>query len=313
MKWSEICIHTTENAVEPVTGILYEAGAGGVAIEDATDLDRNSENDGTVYDLDPDDYPEEGVNVKAYLPLNSFLGETVGEIRQSLEHLESCGFNPGDHKVTISEHNEEEWATAWKKYYRPAKVGSRFIISPAWIDNPPVKSGRQIVELDPGMAFGTGTHPTTVLCIEALEKYLEPGSRVLDVGTGSGVLSIVATKLGAEHVLGVDLDDVAVQSARLNVKLNHVDKAVSVRKNDLARGIGQKYNLIVGNLLAELVVRLASDNIGQNLEDDGVLIVSGLIRTKRDQVREALQSNHLTVCDEARNGDWLVLVARKDK
>jgi ribosomal protein L11 methyltransferase len=294
MKWSEICIHTTEDAVEPVTGILYEAGAGGVAIEDATDLDRNSENDGTVYDLDPDDYPEEGVNVKAYLPLNSFLGETVGEIRQSLEHLESYGFNPGDHKVTISEHNEEEWATAWKKYYRPAKVGSRFIISPAWIDNPPVKSGRQIVELDPGMAFGTGTHPTTVLCIEALEKYLEPGSRVLDVGTGSGVLSIVAAKLGAEHVFGVDVDDVAVQSARLNVKLNHVDKAVSVRKNDLARGIGQKYNLIVGNLLAELVVRLASDNIGQNLEDDGVLIVSGLIRTKRDQVREALQSNHLT-------------------
>jgi ribosomal protein L11 methyltransferase len=313
MKWSEICIHTTEDAVEPVTGILYEAGAGGVAIEDATDLDRNSEDDGTIYDLDPDDYPEEGVNVKAYLPLNSFLGETVGEIRQSLEHLENYGFNPGDHKVTISEHNEEEWATAWKKYYRPAKVGNRFVISPAWIANPPVKEGRQIIELDPGMAFGTGTHPTTVLCIEALEKYLKPGCRVLDVGTGSGVLSIVAAKLGASHVLGVDLDDVAVQSARLNAKLNHVGQIVTVKKNNLARGISQKYHLIVGNLLAELVIRLASENIVENLEDDGILIVSGLIQTKRDQVREALKLHHLIVCDEARSGDWTVLIARKDK
>lgn len=313
MKWSEICIHTTEDAVEPVTGILYEAGAGGVAIEDATDLHRNDQSGGTVYDLDPDDYPEEGVNVKAYLPLNSFLGETVGEIRQSLEHLESYGFNSGDHKVTISEHNEEEWAATWKKYYRPAKVGRKFIISPAWIDYPATKDGRQTIELDPGMAFGTGTHPTTVLCIEALEKYVKPGCRVLDVGTGSGVLSIAAAKLGAGSVLGLDLDDAAVQSARLNVKLNHVESAVSVKKNDLAGGIRQKYDLIVGNLLAELVIRLASENIVQNLADNGVLIVSGLIQTKRDQVRAALESGHMAVSGEARSGDWVALVARKEK
>jgi ribosomal protein L11 methyltransferase len=313
MKWSEICIHTTEEAVEPVTGILYDAGAAGVAIEDATDLDRNGCSDGAVYDLDPGDYPAEGVNVKAYLPLNSFLGETVGEIRQSLEHLESYGFNPGDHQVTISEHNEEEWATAWKKYYRPAKVGDKFVISPAWIDYQPADDGRQVIELDPGMAFGTGTHPTTVLCIEALEKYLKPGSDVLDIGTGTGVLSIAAAKLGAKSVLGVDLDDVAVRSARLNVKLNKVESTVSVRQNDLVRGIGQQYDLIIGNLLAELVIRLASGGIARNLNDDGVLIVSGIINTKRDQVRAALLSDNLVICDEVKRGDWLALIAKKDK
>lgn len=312
MKWSEICIHTTEEAIEPVTGILYEAGAGGVVIEDSQDFQKDqSADNGTVFDLDPNDFPAEGVNVKAYLPVNSFLGETVEEIKQSLNNLLLYDIDPGENLLTFSEHNEEEWATAWKKYYRPVDVGSRFTITPTWIDYRADRSQREIIELDPGMAFGTGTHPTTVLCIEALEKYMTPDAKVLDVGTGTGVLSIAAAKLGAKSVLAVDLDQVAVQSSRLNIKLNKVQDIVSVRQNNLADRIEPGFDLIVGNLLAELVIRLAEEGAASKLNADGVLIVSGIISTKRDQVCKTLSATGFRIIDEKKKGDWVALVARK--
>lgn len=312
MKWSEICIHTTEEAIEPVTGILYQAGAGGVVIENSQDLQKDQPADTeTVFDLDPNDFPVDGVNVKAYLPVNSFLGETVEEIKQALNNLLLYNIDPGENLLTFSEHNEEEWATAWKKYYKPVHVGDHFTITPTWIDYHSEDSKRHMIELDPGMAFGTGTHPTTVLCIEALEKYMTPGAQVLDVGTGTGVLSIAAAKLGAGSVLAVDLDQVAVHSSKLNVKLNKVRDIVSVRQNNLADGIKTEFDLIVGNLLAELVIRLVEEGAASKLKADGVLVVSGIINTKRDQVCDVLLSNGFHLIDEKRSGDWVALVARK--
>lgn len=310
MRWSEICIHTTEEAIEPVTNILYEAGAGGVVIEDSQDLRQLAGSD-SRYSLDPADYPLDGVNVKAYLPINSFLGETVEEIKQSLNNLVLYDIDLGDGQVTLSEHNEEEWATAWKKYYKPVEVGRCFYISPTWESFEPGNSERQIIELDPGMAFGTGTHPTTVLCIEALEKYLPDQASVLDVGTGTGVLSIAAAKLGADKVIAVDLDAVAVQSAKLNVKLNHVQDVVNVRQNNLSDHVTGTYQIVVANLLAELVIRLAESSVGERLDDDGRLIASGIIKQKKAQVVQALSKNGLRVIDSMESGDWVALIAEK--
>ncbi|RYL90392.1 50S ribosomal protein L11 methyltransferase [Sporolactobacillus sp. THM19-2] len=313
MKWSEICIHTTEEAIEPVTGILYQAGAGGVVIEDSRDLSQDhSDTDGQVYDLDPEDYPTDGVNVKAYLPVNSFLGETVEEIRQALNNLLIYDIDPGENRLSISEHNEEEWATAWKKYYKPVTVGRSFIIIPTWIDYQPEDPKRQVIELDPGMAFGTGTHPTTVLCMEALENCLSPGAEVLDVGTGTGVLSITAAKSGAKHVLAVDLSDTAVRSARLNVRLNKVQKTVTVRQNNLIDHITETFDVITANLLAELVIRLIREGVVRHLRRKGYLIVSGIINTKKDQVRRVLHDAGLHVLNESEKGDWIALTAQKD-
>ncbi|QAA22841.1 50S ribosomal protein L11 methyltransferase [Sporolactobacillus terrae] len=310
MRWSEICIHTTEEAIESVTNILYEAGAGGVVIEDSQDLRQLAGSD-SRYSLDPADYPIDGVNVKAYLPINSFLGETVEEIKQSLNNLVLYDIDLGDGQVTLSEHNEEEWATAWKKYYKPVEVGRWFYISPTWESFEPRNSERQVIELDPGMAFGTGTHPTTVLCIEALEKYLPNQASVLDVGTGTGVLSIAAAKLGADEVMAVDLDAVAVQSAKINVKLNHVQDVVKVRQNNLSDHVTGTYQIVVANLLAELVIRLAESGVGERLDDGGRLIASGIIKQKKAQVVQTLSKNGLRVIDSMESGDWVALIAEK--
>src|SRR3954454_24208052 len=223
VKWSEISIHTTNEAIEPISHILHEAGASGVVIEDPFELTKEREDQfGEIYQLNPDDYPEEGVILKAYLPVNSFLGETVDAIKESINDLILHDIDLGLNKVTISEVNEEEWATAWKKYYNPVKISAKFTIVPTWEIYEPVSSDELIIELDPGMAFGTGTHPTTVMCIQALERTVQKGDTVIDVGTGSGVLSIAAGLLGADGIQALDLDQVAVDSARLNCKLNKV-------------------------------------------------------------------------------------------
>lgn len=184
MKWSEISIHTTHEAVEAISNILHEAGAGGVVIEDPYDLVKERDDwYGEIVELNPDDYPEEGVIIKAYLPVNSFLGETVEQIKQAINNLWLYDIDLGKNKITLSEVNEEEWATAWKKHYHPVKVSEKFTIVPTWETYEPASSDELIIEMDPGMAFGTGTHPTTVMCLQALEKYVRPGDHVIDVGT----------------------------------------------------------------------------------------------------------------------------------
>ena len=227
LKWSEISIHTTNEAVEPISNILHEAGASGVVIEDPLELVKEREDQfGEIYQLNPQDYPEEGVIVKAYLSVNSFLGETVDEIKEAVNNLILFNIDIGKNSVSVSEVNEEEWATAWKKYYHPVKISERFTVVPTWEEYTPVSSDELIIELDPGMAFGTGTHPTTVMSIQGLERFVKKDDVVIDVGTGSGVLSIAAAMLGAKKVTALDLDEVAVESAKMNIKLNKVHPVV---------------------------------------------------------------------------------------
>ncbi len=173
MKWSEFSIHTTEDAVEPVCNILHEAGASGVVIEDPKDLVKEwGVHYGEIYQLSPDDYPEEGVMIKAYFPVNSFLAETIDEIKEAINGLLMYDIDLGHHNIQLVEVDEEDWATAWKKYYKPVKVSNSITITPTWEEYTPTAE-ETIIELDPGMAFGTGTHPTTVLCIQALDKVIK--------------------------------------------------------------------------------------------------------------------------------------------
>jgi ribosomal protein L11 methyltransferase len=312
MKWSEICIHTTQEAVEPVSNILHEAGASGVVIEDPDDLFKERESVfGEVYELSTDDYPEEGVMLKAYLPVNSFLGEAVEEIKEAINQLLLYDIDLGHNKVTLSEVNEEEWSTAWKKYYKPVKVSDHITITPTWEDYKPVNEEEIVIELDPGMAFGTGTHPTTVLCIQALERHLYDGASVVDVGTGTGVLSIASAKLGATRVHALDLDEVAVKSAKLNVKLNKVQETVDVTQDNLLDNPAmQTPDLIVANILAEVIVNM-TDEAFQSLKTGGTLITSGIIQTKREMVKNALTSAGFIIKEITEMEDWLAFVAKK--
>ncbi|MBI0576401.1 50S ribosomal protein L11 methyltransferase [Neobacillus cucumis] len=312
MKWSEISIHTTNEAVEPISHILHEAGASGVVIEDPFELTKEREDQfGEIYQLNPDDYPEEGVIVKAYLPVNSFLGETVDAIKESINNLIIYNIDIGLNKVTISEVNEEEWATAWKKYYNPVKISEKFTIVPTWEIYTPVSSDELIIELDPGMAFGTGTHPTTVMCIQALERTVKRGDRVIDVGTGSGVLSIAAAMLGALDVRAYDLDEVAVTQAKLNIKLNKVSEAVTISQNNLLDGVEEtSADVVVANILAEVILRF-TDDVAKVLKPGGCFIASGIIQQKKDQVKEALVESGFEITETILMEDWVALIARR--
>ncbi|WP_172369295.1 50S ribosomal protein L11 methyltransferase [Sporosarcina jiandibaonis] len=311
MKWSEIAVHTTHEATESVANILHEAGASGVIIEDSEEPDRIREDQfGEIYELDKNDYPSEGVIVKAYLPVNSFLIETMSEIEQSIAELPGFGLDVGRNEIKTSVVDDEDWATAWKKYYHPVKISGRFTIVPTWEEYEPVASDELIIELDPGMAFGTGTHPTTVLCIQALEKYIEQDDIVIDVGTGSGVLSIASAMLGAKKVEALDLDHIAVKAAKENVELNKVDDVVEVTHGNLLETIDIKPDLIVANILADVIMSFSAD-AASILPDDGLFIVSGIIGEKRDEVKNDLTNKGFEIIESVFMEDWVALIAKK--
>ena len=311
MKWSELSIHTTHEAVEAVSNILHEAGASGVVIEDSEEFAREREDMfGEIYALNPNDFPTEGVILKAYLPVTSFLGETVEEVKLAINNLINYDINLGQNVVTISEVNEEEWATAWKKYYHPVKISERFTIVPTWETYEPVSTDELIIELDPGMAFGTGTHPTTVMCLQALEKTVKPGDYVTDVGTGSGVLAIGAALLGAKHVHALDLDEVAVRSAKINIKLNKVQHTADVVHGNLLDTVKEQSDVVVANILAEIIMSFTNDAF-QVVKEGGMYITSGIIGAKKDDVKQSLESAGFVIEEVMMMEDWVTILSKK--
>lgn len=311
MHWTELSIHTTNEAVEAISNILHEAGASGVVIEDAAEFAKERENVfGEIYALDEKDFPKEGVIVKAYLSESSFLNETIEDIKLAITNLANFNIDVGHNVVTIKEVDEEDWATAWKQYYHPVKISERFTIVPTWEDYTPVDSDELIIELDPGMAFGTGTHPTTVMCLQALEKVVAPDNTVIDIGTGSGVLSIGAAMLGAKHVHALDLDEVAVRSARENITLNKVDDKIAVQQGNLLDTVKAPADVVVANILAEVILSFTDDAFSI-VKPGGLYVTSGIIGAKKDAVKEALQASGFIIEEVLMMEDWVAIIARK--
>lgn len=311
MNWAELSIHTTHEATEAITNILHESGASGVVIEDSEELKRDREDRfGEIYDLDPGDFPSEGVIVKAYLPANSFISETVEEIKLAINNLKNFDINIGKNVLTMIEVNEEDWATAWKQYYHPVKISERFTIVPSWEDYQPVSTDELIIELDPGMAFGTGTHPTTVMCLQALEKAVKAGDYVIDVGTGSGVLAIGAAMLGAGHTHALDLDEVAVKAANENVVHNGVREKVNVVQGNLLDTVTEPGDVVVANILAEIIISF-TDDAYKVVKAGGKFITSGIIEAKKEDVKSALTDSGFIIEEVMMMEDWVTIISRK--
>lgn len=311
MKWSEFSIHTSNEAVDAISNILHEAGASGVVIEDSLELEKVREQEfGEIYALDPVDFPTKGVIIKAYLPLNSFLGETVEEIKLAINNLASFDIDLGENKVSTCEVDEQDWSTSWKEYYHPVKISNRFTIVPTWEDYQPVESDELIIELDPGMAFGTGTHPTTVMSLQALEKHVNDTVNVIDVGTGSGVLAIGAALLGAKHVHALDLDEVAVRSAIENVELNHVSSQIDVVQGDLLDTVKEPAEVVVANILAEIILTFVEDAY-MIVKPGGIYITSGIIEGRKEDVKQALIEAGFEIDEVMMMEDWVTIVSRK--
>lgn len=343
MRWFEVTVHTTQEATELVAHRFHELGAGGVAIEDPEVLNREWDTMyGELYHLNKDDYPAEGVLVKGYIPETTDMNVLHAEMSELLSELATFGMDVGAATIAVHEVFEEDWAHAWKKYYKPVQVSARLWIKPTWeeldaasgvsavagqaVDGtgvtgvPGVSDVPLVIEMDPGMAFGTGTHPTTLLCLRALETYLDSdkdGLRLIDVGTGTGILAIAAAKFGAGEVLAIDLDPVAVESAVRNVSLNGVSEVVDVRQGDLLTVLGREWDeqgadLVVANILAEIIVTFVAD-VWQALRPGGLYITSGMIGAKAEMVKRELLAIGFGLVEEMKEGDWVALVAQKPR
>ncbi|TCS94772.1 50S ribosomal protein L11 methyltransferase [Hazenella coriacea] len=313
MNWIEVSVHTSHEALEAISALLQELGADGVAIEDAEVLKRTWENKyGEIIALSKDDYPEEGVIVKAYLSELeiSDVEALVKQIQAGFDQLKELGLNLGASLITTQQVDEESWAHEWKNYYKPVQITERLSVKPVWEEYSPNSATEQVIELDPGMAFGTGTHPTTVLSLKLLDQYLSPSSQVIDVGCGSGILSIAAAKLGAKEVLALDLDPVAVQNAKQNMKQNRVEAIVKVEEGDLLKGVSHTADLVVANILADIILRFTFE-LPRVLVPGGIFIASGIIEEKEQEIVDSLTKNGLEVLEIVHQEGWVAIAAKK--
>ena len=312
--WIEVTIKTTTEAVEPITNILYEQGAGGAVIEDPKDFLFQKKNE-----LDWDYVEEEvfkkneedDVLIKTYVSEEKNVMDFVEIIKQKVLGLKDFGIDIGEGSVSLDQVNEADWANAWKAYYKPTKVGQRVVVKPTWEDYA-MQEGDLIIELDPGMAFGTGTHETTSMCIRELEKYVNKDSKVFDIGCGSGILAIAAAKLGAKEVVAVDLDEVAVKVAKENVLENKVEKSVSVMHGNLTDVIKDKADVIVANIIADIIKILAKD-VQNFMKEDAIFISSGIILDKVEEVKESLIENGFEIVEVQKLGEWSAIVSKLKK
>lgn len=311
MKWTELQIQTSNEAVDAVSNILIESGSQGVAIEDIQDfLNTPDDEFGEIWALDEADFSKEGVIIKAYFPDTLFLPELVPGIQQRIKSLETFGLTIAPNTLKIEEVTEENWATAWKKYYRPLQVTRFLTVVPSWEDYEPHHSDERVIRLDPGLAFGTGTHPTTILSLQALETYIRGNETILDVGTGSGVLSIASKALGAEHVYAYDLDDVAVKAAVENIELNEYAKDIIVKANDLLKGVTIEADIVVANILAEIIVPLIPEAFDA-LKPGGLFLTSGIIEDKKKLILSEQKKQGFTIIQVQQMKDWCSIVAQK--
>jgi len=311
MKWTEIQIQTSNEALDAVSNILIEAGSQGVAIEDIQDF-LNSPDDGfgEIWALDEADFSQEGVIIKGYFPNTLFLPELLPSIKLRISELETFGLTIAPNIVKVDEVMEENWATAWKKYYHPLQVTRFLTVVPSWEEYELKHADERVIRLDPGLAFGTGTHPTTMLSLQALETYIRGNETILDVGTGSGVLSIASKALGAKHVHAYDLDDVAVKSAMDNIKLNDYAKDVTVKANDLLKGVTIEADIVVANILSEIIVPLIPEAYDV-LKPGGLFLTSGIIEDKKELILSEQKKQGFTIIQVQQMKDWCSIVAQK--
>lgn len=314
MQWTQVTVTTESEAVEAVSYLLNSLGASGVKIDDAKDFANLKPGDvgshGEI--IDPQTVPHltSGAMVTAYYPQNIFVPEILPMIKQRVAALRDFGLNPGAGEVTTTAVSDENWATAWQKYYHPVRVTRHLTIVPEWEEYQPTQADEKIIYLDPGMAFGTGTHPTTKLMLQALEMVIRGGESMLDVGTGSGVLSIAARLFGADNVKGFDVDDVAVKSAVANVKLNPDAEPIQIDVNDLLKGIHEQVDVVVANILAEIILPLIPQAF-ENLKPGGRFLGSGIIASKVDEVLERLQQQGFVIEETLKIKDWYGVIAYK--
>ena len=312
MDWLEVTVRTNTAGADLISELLISAGAKGTSIEDRFDA-FSEPTDATQWDLiDPSviEKMDEDTLVHAYFPAETTSRETIESLRARLAALtpESLGFDAGKRALEIANVREEDWAENWKKYYKPFRVGRHLVVRPVWEKYEP-QAGDKIISIDPGMAFGNGTHETTSMCLGLVEDYIKPGDTVLDVGTGSGILAIASVLMGAQSALGIDLDPVAVRVANENIERNGLSGRVHAQVGDLVKGIDTQADVVFANIIADAVI-LLSRAVRAHMKPVGVFICSGISLEREQDVLDALAEAGFTVDRIEHRGEWSAIAAR---
>ena len=309
MKWCEISIQTSHEAVELIAEIFRDLGASGVVIEDPELVNDYITSGKWDYTDIPIAKETEVVVEKAYLPVNGELEGRIQTLQQEIKALESRGVNTAPAVLTTAELQDEDWSDTWKQYFHTEKPGERVVIKPTWEEYEP-KDDEVVIELDPGAAFGTGTHATTSMCIRQLEKLVKPGMTVFDVGTGSGILSIISAKLGATNIQAVDYDDSVLKIVEENLEQNNVQDIISVAQSDLMQNVHGKAELVIANIIADIIIRLF-DQLDEHLEQVGTLLTSGIIEDRIEDVLAAAEKHGYGVVERMENKGWACITFKR--
>lgn len=317
MKWVKLTLKTLTEAVELVSDMLMDLGIEGIEIKDNVPITEKERRELFIDILPELDTDNKEAFISFYLEEEDNKDEVIQSVKEGLKEL-SQFVDTGSGEIEISETEDVDWINNWKAYFKPFRLDDNIVIKPTWEELTDKKGGDIVIELDPGTSFGTGSHETTKLCILALKKYLTPGMQVLDVGSGSGILSIIASKLGAEKVLGTDIDPHAVEASIENMGVNKIsgEKAAFlsgdiISDESLKETVGmEKYDIAVANILADIIIPL-SGKIGVHLKPGGLFISSGIINTKKEQVLAAVKGNGFDILAVEEMGDWVSVIARK--
>lgn len=314
MNWLEYTVLTTTEGSDMVSEILIEAGSKGTMIEDKNDVALNQRPEGQWDIIDEEIARRIGDDVKVtgYYPVDERITDTLAYLGAELERVRAMdlGFDAG--KLTASTHSidEEDWAESWKKSYKPFRLGTHIVIKPGW-EKYEAQPGDKIIEIDPGMAFGTGTHETTGLCVEFIEDIVRPGMKVIDIGTGTGILAIAAAHMGAGDVLATDLDPVAVRVAGENIAINGFENVIRTRCGDLLEAVEETADLVVANIIAD-VIRMLAKPVRAHIAPGGRFLCSGIARERRQEVIDSLNEAGYTNLMIHDKGEWSAILADRD-
>ncbi len=309
MKWYEIRVNTTDEASDAVSEMLTSMGAGGVAIMDPFDIRKEILKPNTLDYADDEFLASLGdeVVIKAYFQNGLDINDLLKQINDGLKNV-SQFLDVGKGLEGYGEIDEEDWSTSWKKYYKPFKLTERIIIKPTW-EEYEAQPRDIIVEMDPGMAFGTGTHETTQMCSILLDKYMRDECEVLDVGCGTGILSIIAAKLGASGVKAIDIDEVAVKVAKENISINKENSKINAFKGILSdlKQDDNKFDIVIANIIANVIIDLSSI-IPYYLKKDSLFITSGIIKDRKQEVLDSCLNNGMILIETLEMGEWVAMV-----
>ena len=317
MKWKKFTIQTTCEAVDLVSSMLDDLGIEGIEIEDHVPL-TEKETKGMFIDILPELPPDDGTaRVSYYLEMEADAAGILEQVREGLDELRMF-VDVGSGEISQTETEDLDWMNNWKQFFKPFTI-DHILIKPTWEEIPEEHKDKLLVEIDPGTAFGTGSHETTQLCIRQMQKYLKAGDRVLDVGTGSGILGITAIKLGADRAFGTDLDENAVEAAKENVAVNHIpaEQFPIVTGNIIDDEALQKeaglacYDIVVANILAPVIIMLSGE-AARHMKKGAVMITSGIINTKETEVKKAFEENpDFEIVEGTHQNDWVSVTVRR--